>query len=203
MDQLNQVAAVPAATEAPILAPASPQPPVPAASPQQRIADRLSAVINPAALAPENDLPDSIKELRNDPARRLIPADVLYRGAGVETLFEGTPTSKEDTRAWNEIFADHSASIDEARTMVQLIHEARKSPPDEATVTAWGRTATARIKELYGDKADSMIADGRRLVARDPRVSQLLIDSGLGSHPDVVAMLVSKAASQRASGKLK
>jgi hypothetical protein len=168
--------------------------------PAQTVADRLYPA--PAELKKE-DLPPALAELRNDPLRRIYDAEKSYRGSGISTLFEGQATAPNEVRAWSEVFADHDASHDEASTLVHLVRTVKASPPTDEVVTKWGQDAVAQLKAQYGDRAGGMLADARRLVAGDPRVADLLMESGLGSHGQVVSMFIEKAASLRAAGRLK
>lgn len=180
----------------------TPAPAAQSGEPRSHMAQQIQDALHPREHVEEN-LPEALRELRNDPERRMIPADKIYASAEMHRLFEGSPTAATDTRAWQEIAADFGLPPERAREFVGLVEDARKRAPDDATVERWSSEAMQHVRLTYGHRADDMLADAKRLVARDPRVSKLLNESGLGSHPRVVRLFVERAASLKALGRLK
>jgi len=172
----------------------------PIVPPTDRAADRPST--QPAPMKAE-ELPAEVAALRNEPARRIFSAEKTYASTGIATLFTGQPNAVDEVHSWSNILSDHDASPQEASALIGLVRTVRSDPPTDETVESWGRQALAQVRQQYGDRADDLLAAARRLVARDPRVSRFLVDSGLGSHPRVVNMLIEKAASLRSAGHLK
>lgn len=155
------------------------------------------------AAAKAEALPPEVAALREDPARRMFDAERTYAPTGLLTLFEGQANAKDEVRTWSNVLADHEASSQEASTVIDLVRSVRREPPTDEVVDGWGRSTMNELQARYGDRTASVISDAKRLVSRDPRVEQLLYESGLGNHPKVVSMLIEKAASLRAAGRLK
>ena len=156
----------------------------------------------PAPLKAEALTP-AVAALRTEPARRMYDPIKTYQSAGVASLFAGETNARDQVSALSNVFADHDATPDEASSIVSLIRGIRAEPPTDVVVDAWGRDAMAQVNNRYGDRAQALLADARRLVARDPRVAKYLNDSGLGNHPRVISMVIEKAASLRNAGRFK
>lgn len=162
----------------------------------------------PQGMPPEH-LPDEIRALRDaDDDRRMYSPQVTYRDAGLEDALAIPEIEAEEQSAsaaeYREIFADHGMAPDEAREVVQLARGLTASPPDEATQESWRAEAWRRlVDENGGEKgAREALELAQRLTARDPRVGHILEATRLGNHPRVIAMMVSKARTEKARGRL-
>ncbi len=135
--------------------------------------------------SPTKDHLDAGKEL--DQAFAEVPAEV--RAAVVGEM--------------KEIFADHGLSANESRDVVSLARQIGANPPDEATEQQWQRDAWEDLVRARGEKGATEALDlARQLVARDPRTTKLLDTTRLGNHPRFVKLMVEKARSARARGRL-
>lgn len=152
--------------------------------------------------APEvkpSELPEAVKALRDQPERKIYSAEGTYRDALRRSEF--TDTDPEMDKAVNaeisNIFQDLSISSTEASTLVTLA----RTPATEEQIASWATESNRHLATL-GKSAQEDLQLARALVARDPRVGQMLNDTGLGSHPAVVEMLVLKAKSARLRGEI-
>lgn len=156
------------------------------------------------------DLPEAVRSLREqDEARQMFSPQLDYRDSGLEEAFT-LPEITEELRAavvgeYKEIFADHGMSTNEAREVVSLARELTANPPDEATEATWQGEAWQRLVETNGGPkgAKEALELAQRLVARDPRVAHILEVTRLGNHPKMVELMVAKARSEKARGRLR
>jgi hypothetical protein len=155
--------------------------------------------------APAAEVPAEIRELREaDRDRAMLSPQRTYADALKDDVRD-----TEEARAFRaearEQFADLGLSSSEARQVVEVFDSAlRDGIPDEATRARWQSQALDAVFREHGPKeAPRRIAAARALVARDVRVQRILDATGLGSHPAVVSLLISKAHSERMRGRLK
>jgi hypothetical protein len=167
--------------------------------PAQAAAERMYPPSEPLKA---ETVPAAVAALRDTPERRMFDPERTYASTGIAALFEGQPNARAEAASWSNILADVEALSSEASTMVSLVRATRADPPSDEAVDAWGRDAMALVEQQHGARANDLLAAARRLVARDSRVSKFLLESGLGSHPRVVSMVIEKAASLRAAGRL-
>lgn len=94
-----------------------------------------------------------------------------------------------------QIFADHDLSPAEASEVLQVL----KAPaPSDAEQAQWQRDTERFLATVTDADARAAVA----LLDRDPRVAELLETTGAINNPKVVRMLVDKARSLRAKGRL-
>jgi hypothetical protein len=152
--------------------------------------------------AQQSDVPAEIRALRAE--RSFLPNHVQHAYDAVKdhpTDGEAEKTFRAEAR---EQFADLGISPVEAREVVKLIDDAyREGAPSPETLEQWRRESVDQVFRQYGKDAERKLAGAKALVARDPRVKAFLNATGLGSHPKVVALLIEKAHSERARGRLK
>lgn len=157
----------------------------------------------------EVEVPEGVRELRADPARRMFSAKSMY---GDSVKFDEVPldATAEERAAIEqsnnealEILADYEFSGAEANQVIDLFRQAAVNPPSDEQRAAWRADAEQQLRRAYGSDASHTLALAKQLVARDPRARALLEATGLGDHPDVVMKITRVARSQKASGKLK
>lgn len=152
--------------------------------------------------APEvkpGDLPEAVKALREQPARKMFDATKTYTDALRRSEFADTDPDldKVVNAEVSEIFQDIGVSNTEASTLITLA----RTPASDETRASWESESSAYLATLGKDARESLHL-ARTLVARDPRVAAMLDETGLGSHPAVVEMLISKAKSARLRGEI-
>lgn len=174
------IAATPAAAP-----PAEPQAAAPAAPPPQPEPASTAATV-PAAITElrqsDSKLHDPVKTFAPD-----LPDDGSLPGA--------------DVVEWRRVAGDVGADPQDVRSFRLLAKVHLASPADDATVAGWRQQAQTLIKDRGFNDVDLDAA--RRLVARDPRVAEMLDRTGLGSHPQVVERFITLARAQRVAGRLK
>lgn len=150
-----------------------------------------------------DQLTPELREIRESSERKTYSAQRTF-----EKDIQDHPADSEAERALRAEFREQAADLGlggpEVRQLAQLVNtELREGIPTDETVARWGRQSLEDVRRQYGAQADARLAAANRLVKRDPGLARMLKNTGLGSHPDVVKLLVEKAWSQRAAGKLK
>lgn len=156
------------------------------------------------------ELPEAIAKLRQeDTTRRMYSAESVYKSSdGLEDALGDAveiPAEVQTAAAaeYREMFADMQLEPNEARDVVGLFRHVAKNPADEATEREWRQASLTQLENQHGkQEVGKALELARKLVQRDPRVDFLLRYTGLGSHPKVVALLVQKARSESAAGRL-
>lgn len=100
-----------------------------------------------------------------------------------------------DARAAREVAADLGASPAEIGEFVGVLRQQHATPATDEQRAAWRAEAVEDIKARGITHADLDAA--RALVARDPRVAELLDRTGLGNRADVIRAFVQLARKQR------
>lgn len=147
------------------------------------------------------EVPEAVNRLRDAPERKMYSAEGTYRDALKRTAFADVDPAADkavNAEAAN-IFADLGIGNTEAATVVGLVR-AHGEAGDE-TVAGWEAESNTFLATLGKDARESLQL-ARTLVQRDPRVAAVLDQTGLGSHPDVVKMLIEKAKSARLRGEI-
>lgn len=194
----------------------------PAETPETALAERLydkpeakeaapaeKPVEKPAAQEGEFkiEIPENIAKLREGD-NKLLTAEGLYRGQdGLEATFEGAEVAPEVQKTaiqeFRQMAQDFQLEPPQFALVVPLVKEFTAAPADEATRGAWRKEAVLSLEQTYGkEDAAKALQDARALVQRDPRIARLLNDSGLGSHPKIVLLLVEKARAAKIAGRL-
>ncbi len=124
-------------------------------------------------------------------------------GSALKPVFDGERDAASAIEEWSETMADMEIGVNEAAAVAGLANTYRRAPASDDVVQSWATDAMSQVRQRYGADADRRLADAQRLVARDPRVADFLMQSGLGSHPKVVMTAIERAASLRAAGRLK
>jgi hypothetical protein len=149
--------------------------------------------------------PDSVQAWRDeDPARGLYSKNSEFGEAVPDNMFDGAnlPTEKRQA-AVNELrsmLADTGLSPNEARQLLNrsgMVRSAGMSDEQQR------KEAQNALSKIYGKDADDVIADTRKLIARDPRLAKYLHVHGIGNDGETVLLMARAARSQRAAGRLK
>ena len=102
---------------------------------------------------------------------------------------EGFDASSE---AWKEFTATAAELRLDAKGAERLLqmHQAEQVRVKDASMDAW-EAATRTDREIGGERLEGTIADAREVLERNgtPELHELLDDSGLGSHPEVLRLL--------------
>jgi hypothetical protein len=154
---------------------------------------------------PAEKLPEAVRELREaDDARKFFSPQRDYRDSGLEDAFvDGSDESKAAIAEAREMFADHGLNTHEARDVVQITKQLCESAPTPEQEQAWQTEAWNDLVRSHGQKGAAEALDlARKLVARDPRVAEVLQITRAGSHPRIVKLLVEKARAEAALGRL-
>lgn len=176
--------------------------PTPAAQPQ-------AEATKPSTEQPiQAVVPDEIKELRaQDSARRLYSPQATYREVLPDTIVadvEGIDPKVATVAIaeMREMAADFGASTQD----VQEFRRAFNSVPAEITTelrTQWHEQTVERLNAEFGSGAAAALRDAQALVRRDPRMAQMLNQSGAGDHPSLALLFARMARTARSKGKLK
>lgn len=190
-------------TVAPVLRPPSDEP-AQQRTFEQIAEDHYQKDAEPVQLDP---VPPEVQELRDDIARRMYSAQDTLREAIPEAPDEFCEAQdvdpKEERKARAEVremCADLDLGPSEVQSLRQRAERLRETPTDVITQR---EAAVDALNREFGQGAKQAWRDARALVARDPRVAQLIEAMGLGDDPDTVLLLARKARSQRLAGKLK
>jgi len=154
-------------------------------------------------------VPANIAKLREGDSP-LFDAREAYNGAiETEDLIDAEDAAPElKAAAVSEFKAmanDLGLAPAEVREVVSLAKTIRAEPPTPEAEQEWQQAACKHAVELAGGDLEAAAADlnlARALVARDPRLVQLLESTRLGNHPQVIELMIQKARSERMRGRL-
>jgi len=151
-------------------------------------------------------LPDAIRELRDDPLRRMFGAQGTYASVQLEAAMKDVATDPAIKTAaaseFREIFADIGASTQDAQEIVDAASRLHAEPMTPERDAANVNDAIDALNREFGNDATSALKAAQQMVLRDPRLKAMLEASRLGNEPAVVVKLAHLARSQRARGKL-
>jgi hypothetical protein len=161
-----------------------------------------------AAIEATFNVPDEVKALRaadfTDPALRMtaLTVDDIKDPEGAEPMT--AETRQAVVNEWRRIAGDAGLSSAELGEVVSLAKQITASPPDEATEAAWNAQNVEQLISAAGDASQAQrdLDLARALVARDPRLFAWLEKTKMGSHPQVVRLVLEKARSQAVAGRL-
>lgn len=129
--------------------------------------------------------PGHVMAMRNeDPARRLYPLNSEFSGVVPNDAFEGAdlPGDKRAAAVANlrGMLADTGLSPAEAGA---LFNRAAIVRNEGKTTEQQVKEARVELKRVFGDEADSALADARKLIQRDTRFAKWLEKKGAGQRP--------------------
>lgn len=185
----------------------------PAATPLQDAAQaNPSAEAEKAASEPpggstSSDMPDAIRELRDDPLRRMFSPQGTYAGVQLEAAMDRVTVDPEIKAAaaaeYREIFADMGASPQDAQEIVDAASRFGAEPMTPERDASNANEAIGALNRAFGKDATNALKDAQLMVNRDPRLARVLDQSRLGNDPATVVKLATLARSARMRGELK
>jgi hypothetical protein len=124
-------------------------------------------------------------EASTTPAR-VAPESYEFKAA------EGRELDSDVTSAFTEVARELNMPQDEAQKVIDKmapVLEARTAKMLEAATAEWGNAAKTD-KEFGGDKFDESLATAKSFLTEfgTPEITQLLNQSGLGNHPEVIRL---------------
>ncbi|TCK94129.1 hypothetical protein B0G74_0665 [Paraburkholderia sp. BL9I2N2] len=183
-------------------APADQLPPVEAAKPAEATqADAKPATETPAAAI---ELPDAIRELRDDPLRRMFSPQGTYASVQLEESMKDValdPAVKTAAAVeFREIFADFEASPQDAHELVSAATRFTAEPMTTERDASNTNAAIELLNQHFGNDAKSALAAAQQMIARDPRLSRMLDQTRLGNDPKTVLKIAQLARSAKMRG---
>ncbi|MCW5625089.1 MAG: hypothetical protein KIT73_10265 [Burkholderiales bacterium] len=155
---------------------------------------------------PATGLPTAVVALRTDPVRKFYNGASTFGKLDTESLFLATEDNAEAVAAageeMREIFFDHGASTQEAQEVLELAAANPIGSVSAETFKGWEDGAQRNLELVYGKEANAVLKDAQTLANRDPRVAELLRQTGFGSHPKIVLLFAKLARQERARGRL-
>lgn len=138
-----------------------------------------------------------------DPRIAFADAARLIENRSMEDHFTDPEEARAIADEWAGTFQKYALNSTESMTVTEIGASVLKSPPNAETVAAWEEDARAGLLADYGrEGVNRALADAQALVAKDDRLRDWLHNTGMGSHPRVVALVAAKARSLRLAGKL-
>lgn len=154
--------------------------------------------------APKAEVPDAIRELRDDPLRRMFSPQGTYASVQLEAAMKDVAADPEIKAAaaaeFREIFADIGASPQDAHELVDAATRFTAEPMTAERDASNTNAAIQLLNEHFGNDAKSALAAAQQIIARDPRIARMLETSRLGNDPQTVLKIAQLARSQRARG---
>jgi hypothetical protein len=120
--------------------------------------------------------------------------------AGIERFGMDPAEAQASAQQWQSTLNEFDVYGAEAEHLVSLgVAALAGVEVDELALRNAARTA---LQVEYGQAADTVLDDARRLVARTPALHDFLANTQLGSNPQVVLVIARRARALRAAGKL-
>ena len=154
---------------------------------------------------PLDPVPEEVAALRDDPLRRMYPAQVNLQEAIPDQLFTSVEGVEEQAgrkvaRELREMAADLDLGRGEVQTLRSRAAFVHEHKPDPA---AQREAAVEALNREFGNGAKQALRDARALLQRDPRTAKIIEAMGVGDDPQVVLMIARAARQQRVAGKFK
>jgi len=90
---------------------------------------------------------------------------------------------------------DHS----DAKVLMSRLRDAHQNPPTDMDRARWRHAAEKRIAEMDYQPGD--VEAAKNLALSDPWISRLLSETGVGSQPEIVEMMIGAARTARSRGR--
>ncbi|MCQ4325765.1 hypothetical protein CXK94_08370 [Stutzerimonas stutzeri] len=162
-----------------------------------------------APAAPLVEVPADIQAMREqaraeDPALRMYPPEKQITAIS-ENAFDSVPDMPQEQRVavaheLRRMTADLGFGNNDVSELNNRIRQIEANPLDVGQARA---EASKLLVREFGKDADRALADARKLVMRDPRVAQIIEQTGLGDDPQTILKFAKQARSLRQKGKLK
>ena len=169
--------------------------------------EQLAATLYPTAPAVPIDKPPTpaVAELRKEEGRGAgaLYADADQLGDAPQGLALALdPTLSPEAAAGHastlaSVMTDIGLGRDDVAQLSSFTTAYANNRPTDAERQAHERSAVSSLRDIYGERTSEVLADARALAQRDPRVTQFLNQTGLGSHPWVVLRLAEVSQSAR------
>lgn len=155
--------------------------------------------------APDLDIPDHIKEMRDaDTGRKLYDPvktfQVVIPDNALAELEIPPPLQKAVIHEWRHMAADLGMTSDDLLTFKDVVARFEKPTPEMRA--NWHDEAVDALNREYGDGAKAALRDAMKLAQRDPRMAKML-DEGMGDHPKIILQFARLARQARNAGRLK
>jgi len=102
-----------------------------------------------------------------------------------------------------KFFHNHGFNPDEASEFQSAILQTIRQPPDGEKFARWETEAYESLRAKYPHDFEKRVDLAKRYVNTLPGLRKILHETGAGSNPRIVEMLVDKAWSLRSSGRLR
>ena len=96
-----------------------------------------------------------------------------------------------------EVFRDAQIEPQVASRLHALIARHIAKPADDATRQTWATEARRSLRQTYGADAERRMDVATQFVSARPGLHQLLNQTGLGSHPEVIMALAERTSQLR------
>ncbi|MDR5743275.1 hypothetical protein QCE73_08920 [Caballeronia sp. LZ029] len=147
------------------------------------------------------ELPDAIRELRDDPTRRMFSPQGTFASVPLEDAMANVAADPEVKAAvaheFREIFEDIGASPQDAHELVTAARAFTAEPVTPERDASNVNSAIDALNRQYGKDAKSALATAQAMINRDPRLAQMLDRTRLGNDPKTVLKIVALARSNR------
>lgn len=186
-------------------APTRPAPEHPLAK-SERLADGLYAQPEDVSV----EVPESIANARKgDELRTIYGAQGQFGQDITDAIAEGSAefaAFPEDMRKAaiaevREIAADVGMTNEDVSTLKALAPQFNATTAEQ--VAQWQAESVQTLQREYGEEWQQALADAKALIARDPRLVQIMRAGGRGNHPQVVSMFARLGRQARMSGRIK
>jgi hypothetical protein len=97
-----------------------------------------------------------------------------------------------------QIFEELGIPVAQAAALHSLHVHYLREPASDETEKGWRKEAHAALRARYGAESEQQLAVAREYVKARPGLYQMLLHTGLGSHPRVVREIVERASSWKA-----
>jgi hypothetical protein len=97
-----------------------------------------------------------------------------------------------------QVFDELQIPVAHAATLYSLHAHYLREPASDELEKTWRKEAHQALRERYGAETAERLAAAREYVKARPGLHQMLLHSGLGSHPRVVDEIVARASSWKA-----
>lgn len=149
-------------------------------------------------------VPDAIRELRDDPLRRMFSPQGTFAGVQLEDAMKDVAAAPELKTAaaaeYREIFADFGASPQDAHELVDTARRFGAEPMSAERDASNTNAAIEVLNQHFGNDAKAALADAQQMIARDPRLVRMLDASRLGNDPQTVLKIAQLARSAKMRG---
>lgn len=122
------------------------------------------------------------------------------RYTGLETFFDSRELKEEDRQAATYSLRSLAADLNlQQNDLMQVIGELNKDTPTAETQSKWAEQVIKSLSEQYGERdALHLITDAKAwLKEHHPDIQALLVQAGIGSHPQIARTVINAVRSYR------